>query len=179
VHDVEDASLAAILIRQAAFREGIEPAQLVLHSDNSGRMKGATMLATLQWLGIVPSFSRPRVSDDNPYSEALFRTVKYRPEYPKKPFEDLEAARRWVENFVGWYNNEHRHSGIRFVTPSQKHSGHENEILEQRKEVYRQAREKNPARWSGSTRNWEAIEVVFLNPSKRQDAQVVTQQASA
>ena len=179
VHEVEDAALASILIRQATFREGIEPEQLVLHSDNGGPMKGATMLATLQWLGIVPSFSRPRVSDDNPYSEALFRTVKYRPEYPKKPFESLEAAHRWVERFVFWYNNEHRHSGIRFVTPSEKHSGSEKEILEQRKEVYRQAREKNPARWSAKTRNWDAIEVVVLNPSKRQDAQAAEQKASA
>jgi len=179
VHEIEDAGLASILIRQAAFREGIEPEQLVLHSDNGGPMKGATMLATLQWLGIVPSFSRPRVSDDNPYSEALFRTVKYRPEYPKKPFENIEAARAWVDSFVVWYNNEHRHSGIRFVTPSQKHSGSEKEILEQRKEVYRQALEKNPARWSGKTRNWEAIEAVVLNPSKRQDAQAAESRASA
>jgi transposase InsO family protein len=179
VHEVEDAALASMLIRQAAFQEGIEPEQLVLHSDNGGPMKGATMLATLQWLGIVPSFSRPRVSDDNPYSEALFRTVKYRPEYPKKPFENLEAARAWVDRFVVWYNNEHRHSGIRFITPSQKHSGSENEVLECRKEVYRQAREKNPARWSGTTRNWEPIEVVVLNPSKRQDAQAAESRASA
>ena len=142
-------------------------------------MKGATMLATPQWLGIAPSFSRPRVSDDNPYSEALFRTVKYRPEYPKKPFEDIEAARKWVASFVCWYNNEHRHSGIRFITPSQKHSGSEEEVLEERKEVYRQAREKNPARWSGRTSNWEAIEVVVLNPSKRQDVQAYERQASA
>lgn len=179
VHEIEDAGLASILIRQAAFREGVEPEQLVLHSDNGGPMKGATMLATLQWLGIVPSFSRPRVSDDNPYSEALFRTVKYRPEYPKKPFESVEAARAWVDRFVVWYNNEHRHSGIRFMTPSQRHSGNENEILERRKEVYRQAREKNPARWSGKTRNWEAIEAVVLNPSKRQDAQAADSRASA
>ena len=179
VHEVEDAALAANLINQAAFREGIEPEQLVLHSDNGGPMKGATMLATLQWLGIVPSFSRPKVSDDNPYSEALFRTVKYHPEYPKKPFEDLQAARLWVDGFIGWYNNEHRHSGIRFITPSQKHAGSEKAILEQRKEVYRQAMEKNPARWSGSARNWTAIEVVVLNPSKRQDAQAVKQRASA
>jgi transposase InsO family protein len=179
VHEVEDAALASTLIRHAAFREGIEPEQLVLHSDNGGPMKGATMLATLQWLGIVPSFSRPRVSDDNPYSEALFRTVKYRPGYPKKPFENIEAARAWVDRFVVWYNNEHRHSGIRFITPSQRHSGSENEILERRKEVYRQAREKNQARWSRKTRNWEAIDVVVLNPSKRQDDQADEQQVSA
>ena len=166
VHEVEDSDLAASLIRESAFREGIDPGQLVLHSDNGGPMQGATMLATLHWLGIVPSFSRPKVCDDNPYSEALFRTVKYRPEYPNGPFESIEAARKWVGSFVGWYNDEHRHSAIRFVTPSQKHSGEEIEVLRNREEVYRQAKEQNLSRWAGATRNWEPINEVVLNPSK-------------
>ena len=168
VHEEESAELAAELIRKAAFKEGVDPGQLVLHSDNGGPMKGATMLATLQWLGIVPSFSRPRVSNDNPYSEALFRTVKYRPEYPDRPFKSLEAARQWVSSFVRWYNDEHRHSAIRFVTPSQKHSGEEKAILYRRKEVYKQAKELNPSRWTGSVRNWKPIEKVVLNPLKNQ-----------
>ena len=179
VHELEDAALAADLIRAAVLREGIDSGQLVLHSDNGGPMKGATMLATLQWLGITPSFSRPGVSDDNPYSESLFRTVKYRPEYPKKPFEDLQAAQQWVENFVGWYNDGHHHSAIRFVTPSQRHTGAEKAILEQRTEVYRRAKKQNPARWSGSTRNWESIEKVVLNPSKRDNAVADQIKASA
>ncbi len=166
VHETEAADLAASLIREAAFREGIDPGQLVLHSDNGGPMKGASMLATLQWLGIVPSFSRPKVSDDNPYSEALFRTVKYRPEYPNGPFESIDDARQWVGSFVRWYNDEHRHSAIRFVTPSQKHSGEEIEALRNREEVYRQAKELNLSRWAGPTRNWEPIKEVALNPSK-------------
>jgi len=112
VEEVESSELAAILIQEAAFREGIDAKVLVLHSDNGGPMKGATMLATLQWLGIVPSFSRPRVADDNAYSEALFRTVKYRPEYPSGAFGSLEEAREWVQSFVRWYNQEHRHSGV-------------------------------------------------------------------
>ena len=87
------------------------------------RMKGSTLLATLQRLGIVASFSRPRVSDDNPYSEALFRTLKYRPEYPRRPFETIEEARQWVRWFVRWYNTEHLHSAIRFVTPDDRHFG--------------------------------------------------------
>ena len=127
-------------------------------------MKGATMLVTLQWLGIVPSFSRPRVADDNSYSEALFRTVKYRPEYPSGPFESLQAARDWVTSFVGWYNHKHRHSGIRFVTPDQKHSGDEVEILKKREEVYEESKTTNPNRWSGRTRNWQPVSVVVLNP---------------
>jgi transposase InsO family protein len=167
VHEVENTELAAALIRVAIMREGVAPEALVLHSDNGGPMKGATMLATLQWLGVIPSFSRPRVCDDNPYSEALFRTVKYRPEYPQRPFESLEDARGWVEWFVGWYNDDHRHSGIQFVTPSQRHSGAEREILSNREEVYRQAREENPCRWSGATRDWKPIETVVLNPAKR------------
>ena len=179
VHEVETSELAAELIREAALKEGVDPGQLVLHSDNGGPMKGATMLATLQWLGIVPSFSRPRVSNDNPYSEALFRTVKYRPEYPYRPFKSLEAARQWVSSFVGWYNAEHRHSAIRFVTPLQKHSGEEKAILYQRKEVYKQARELNPSRWTGSVRNWEPIEKVVLNPLKDQMACSSGQQRTA
>lgn len=85
-------------------------------------MKGATMLATLQSLGVCPSFSRPAVSNDNPYSESLFRTLKYRPEYPTKPFDNLLDARQWVAQFANRYNHEHRHGGIRFVTPAQRHA---------------------------------------------------------
>ncbi len=130
-------------------------------------MKGATMLATLQWLGIIPSFSRPKVSDDNAYSEALFRTLKYRPEYPSVPFESLESARNWMSRFERWYNHEHRHSGIKFVTPVSRHCGEEQVILLKRKEAYEEARKKNPNRWSGGIRNWSRITEVRLNPSKR------------
>ena len=139
---------------------------IVLHSDNGSPMKGATMLATLQALGITPSFSRPSVSNDNAFSEALFRTLKYRPCYPERPFEDIEEARAWVEDFVQWYNHEHRHSGIKYVTPHQRHTGQDRKILEKRDAVYKAAREKNPERWSGKTRNWEHDELVTLNPVK-------------
>ena len=84
-------------------------------------MRANTMLATLQWLGVVPSFSRPHVSDDNPCSEALFRTLKHTPAYPRVPFASCAAAQRWVESFAAWYNTEHRHSAIRYVTPDQRH----------------------------------------------------------
>ncbi|HIP82645.1 MAG TPA: IS3 family transposase, partial [Desulfocapsa sulfexigens] len=83
-------------------------------------MKSATMLAKLQDLGVMPSFSRPSVSNDNPFSESLFRTLKYRPEYPEKPFDNLIEAREWAHRFVNWYNKVHLHSSIRFVTPEDR-----------------------------------------------------------
>lgn len=167
VHETEDSQHAAELIALACRLEGIDPGQLSLHSDNGSPMKGATLLATLQQLGVMPSFSRPRVSDDNPFSEALFRTAKYRPEYPSGPFEGLEAARAWAGWFVEWYNHEHLHSGISFVTPAQRHAGQDLEILERRRAVYEAARARHPERWSGGTRNWSRVEAVRLNPADR------------
>jgi hypothetical protein len=126
-------------------------------------MKGSTMLATLQRLGIVASFSRPSVSDDNAFIEALFRTLKYRPAYPRKPFDSLEAARRWVEDFVGWYNDEHLHSAIRYITPSDRHADRDAAILAGRRKVYATARGATPRRWTGNTRNWTPVGAVHLN----------------
>jgi len=166
VHNEELSVLAADLMKDICQREGIEREQVTLHSDNGSPMKGATMLATLQELGVIPSFSRPSVSNDNPFSESIFRTLKYRPEYPEKPFSDLASARKWVGNFVQWYNFEHCHSGIKFVTPMQRHSGEDIEILAKRKQVYQKAKLQNPQRWSGEIRNWERIEEVRLNPEK-------------
>ncbi len=142
-------------------------------------MKGATMLATLQWLGIVPSFSRPSIKDDNAFSEALFRTLKYRPEYPSAPFESLEQAQSWVKGFVQWYNFEHRHSGIRFLTPASRHYGEEESILNKRKEVYEEARRERPIRWTLGIRNWDRITEVRLNPEKRSQESESSLQESA
>lgn len=172
VHEVESSELAARLIRRACTRERVEPGQLALHSDHGGPMKGATLQVTLEVLGIVASFSRPRTSDDNPYSEALFKTVKYRPEYPSGPFESLAAARLWVSWFEGWYNTEHRHSQISFVTPEQRHTGEDIAILERRHALYEAARARHPERWSGKTRNWSRVETVRLNPAKTTAATV-------
>jgi len=163
VHDCESMENSARLITEICAQEGILRDQLTLHSDNGGSMKGATMLATLQKLGIVPSFSRPRVSDDNAYSESLFKTLKYCPQYPSKPFGSLEEANAWVGRFTQWYNHEHLHSGIRFVTPAMRHAGKDEEVLEQRKRIYEEARLKNPNRWSRGARNWNKIEKVYLN----------------
>lgn len=164
VHERELADLAAQMIRKACWAEGITEQGLVLHSDNGAPMKGATMLATLQQLGVVTSFSRPSVSNDNPYSESLFGSLKYSPAYPTKPFDSIEAARAWVHTFVTWYNGTHRHGDIQYVTPNQRHRGEDDAILAKRKAVYEAAKARQPARWSGAIRNWDKVEVVYLNP---------------
>lgn len=166
VYENESSEYASMVAKEAYLSEKIEGKTVKLHSDNGSPMKGATMLAMLQTLGVIPSFSRPSVSNDNPYSESLFKTLKYCPKYPSDPFKDLKSAREWVHAFVGWYNNEHRHRGIKFVTPSSRHQGLDQEILENRKKVYEAAKAKNPSRWSKGTRNWSRIETVFLNPGK-------------
>lgn len=163
VHENECMIKSSDLIENICMAEGVRKNELTLHSDNGSTMKGATMLATLQKLGIVPSFSRPRVSDDNPYSESLFKTVKYCPQYPNRPFSTIDEARCWVDTFVDWYNNTHLHSGIKFVTPADRHKGKDIEILKRREIVYQTAKLKNPNRWSTTTRNWERIEEVNLN----------------
>lgn len=164
VHTVQSDELAAQLIDEACRREGVVRDGLVLHADNGAAMKGKTMLVKLAELGIVPSFSRPRVSDDNPYPEALFRTLKYRPAYPDRPFNTVDDARRWVAVFVAWYNDDHQHSGIRFVTPSERHDGRETAILAHRERIYRAAVQRNPSRWARHTRNWKPVSTVRLNP---------------
>ncbi len=171
VHEDESAEHASDLICKACLAEGIHQEGLILHSDNGSPMKGATMVATLERLGVIPSFSRPSVSDDNPYSESLFRTLKYTPAYPNKPFESITASRKWVHNLVQWYNGEHRHSAISYVTPSQRHAGKDREILRQRKEVYTEAKRSNPQRWSGNIRNWNQVTEVWLNPPKEVHAE--------
>jgi putative transposase len=164
VHDDERAEQAAALIHRICADSGVDPHGLVLHSDNGKPMRGNTMIATLQWLGIVPSFSRPHVCNDNPYSEALFRTLKHTPAYPRLPFASRDAARQWVTRFVAWYNTEHRHSAIRYVTPDQRHAGADVAILARRRVVYERARRRTPGRWSSTIRNWTPVATVVLNP---------------
>jgi putative transposase len=168
VHDTDRADHAAHLARRTALAEGVHatPAKPVLHGDNGATLKATTVLAMLAWLGIRPSYSRPRVSDDNPFVEALFRTAKYRPAFPLKGFADLDAARQWAAGFVHWYNHEHHHSGLRYVTPAERHAGQDCALLGHRHALYLQARERNPRRWSGQTRNWTPITAVTLNPER-------------
>lgn len=166
VYETESSALASEVMTDICERENIARNQVVLHSDNGSAMKGALMLSTLQALGVMPSFSRPAVSNDNPYSESIFKTMKYRPGYPQSPFENLLAARQWVGTFVHWYNEEHRHSAIGFVTPAQRHAGLDVTLLNRRVAVYEAAKAKHPQRWSGATRNWQPVLVVHLNPEK-------------
>jgi transposase InsO family protein len=166
IRDTETAESAAELIRRICDEHRLEHSDLVLHSDNGAAMKGSSMLTTLRWLGIRPSFSRPGVSDDNAHVESIFRTLKYRPSYPSRGFQSLELARAWVSDFVRWYNFEHLHSAIGFVSPDDRHHGRDIELLERRKAVYQAAKQRNPRRWSGATRSWHRPRVVRLNPER-------------
>ena len=164
VHERECGELAANMLERTCGPQLRSSRTTWLHSDNGGPMKSAALLSTLRKLKISPSFSRPRTSNDNPYSEALFRTLKYRPCYPSRPFADLEAARTWVARFVTWYNDEHLHSALSFVTPSDRHAGRHLARLAGRAKVYAAARRKHPERWSRSIRRWDPIPTVCLNP---------------
>ena len=168
VYEVQSDQRASDVLEKARLAEAL-PAEhpLVLHSDNGSPMKGATMLSTLERLGVIPSLSRPATSNDNPYSESLFKTLKYGPAYPDKPFDSLDDARQWVLAFSRWYNTEHRHSGIKYVTPEQRHLGLDVEILQQRQQVYESARQEHPERWAGGIKNWQHERQVQLNPDNQ------------
>jgi transposase InsO family protein len=172
VYEEETAEYASLVIRKASLAEGRGLTPMVLHSDNGSPMKGATMLATLQKLGIAPSFSRPGVSDDNAQAEAFFRTLKYRPGYPSKGFQTLDAVRDWVMKFVRWYNTRHQHSALKFVTPAQRHQGADIAVLQARKALYEEAKAANPERWCGPTRNWDRPATVWLNPVRQENTKL-------
>lgn len=166
VHTRESGELAAKLMTQAVMKCCRTNQRPVLHSDNGSPMKSFTMRAKLEALGIKPSYSRPRVSNDNPYIESMFRTLKYCPQWPSQGFSSLNAARDWVASFMRWYNEQHRHSALRYVTPGQRYRGEDKALLKQRTEVYQAAKERNPNRWSSEPRNWKQIGNVALNPEK-------------
>ena len=166
IHERETADFAARVLERAVWTERCFTSPLVLHADNGSPMKGATMKATMERLGVTASFSRPRVSNDNPFSEALFRTCKYMRNWPTQGFATIDEARAWVQSFTNWYNTEHRHSAIRFVTPDQRHRGDDQPLLANRHRVYQRARAARPERWSGKTRCWTPIGSVWLNPER-------------
>ncbi len=175
VHEEESSELAAWLVEVACGAQGISRGELVLHSDNGAPMRGATLLVKLQDLGVATSFSRPSVSNDNPFSESAFRTAKYRPEFPVKPFASLEEARTWAASFVRWYNTVHLHSSIHFVTPDDRHAGRDIELLKNREQVYARAKERHPKRWgSRKTRDWAPVESVTLNPAPEMEVLIPT-----
>lgn len=162
VHTQESGQHAAALIEHAVLRERLTGQPLVIHQDNGSPMKASTFVAKLQELGIDASYSRPGVSDDNAFAESLFRTFKYRPDYPGV-FESVDAARAWALGFERWYNHEHKHRNLKFVSPAQRHCGADRAIFTARSALYEQARAKHPARWSRNTRDWSLAEQVWLN----------------
>ena len=166
VHERECDTLAAQLLEATCDQLGVDSDGIVLHSDNGSAMKGATMLAMMTSLGVTPSFSRPSVSDDNPFIESLFRTLKYRPDHPMRRFADIEEAVASIETFVRWYNHVHLHSSIGFVTPHARHVGADLPILAHRRAVYEAARARHPERWTGDIRNWKRPAAVHLNPDR-------------
>jgi len=166
VHEAESAVHSSELVQQTVWKEGCLDQPQVLHGDNGSPIKGQTVQVMLSKLSITPSYSRPRVSDDNAFVESLFRTCKYMPNFPKTGFVSLQAAREWVQEFVEWYNHQHKHRGINYVTPHERHTGQYVEILAKRHAVYQAARDRHPQRWSGETRNWSPVGTVWLNPEK-------------
>lgn len=178
VHARDAAEHAAHLLKRTALAQGIAALthKPVLHGDNGSTLKATTVLAMLHWLGIAPSYSRPRVSNDNAFAESLFHTAKYRPEFPVQGMRDLDHARQWAKDFVDWYHEVHLHSGIGWVTPSARHAGQDEPLLEQRRQVYAQARQRNPLRWARHARRWKHEAVVTLNPERDSvvDAAVAT-----
>jgi len=170
VYEVESSAHASALITSSCKEQKVEGNQVTLHSDNGSPMKGATMLATLEKLGVAASFSRPSVSNDNAYSESLFRTLKHNSSSTYKPFDTCHEAQIWVDKFTNWYNKTHLHSSIKYVTPYSRHMGYDVEVLKKRHAVFEAARLKYPKRWiNKETRNWERNEIVFLNKKGKEN----------
>ena len=167
VWEQENAENSQTLLRRACLAEKIAAKQspVILHGDNGSPLKAGTVLALMYQLGITPSHSRPRVSNDNPHAEAFFRTGKYHPSLPPEGFAELREARQWAHQLITWYNQQHRHSSLRFVTPEQKHNGQDVFLLAGRKHLYEAKRSEKPERWiQKKTRNWEPVRSETLNP---------------
>lgn len=174
VHEEQCGKFASELLEALCDELNVSSDGIVLHSDNGKSMKGSSMLSSMQWLGIVPSFSRPGVSDDNPFIESLFRTMKYRPGVSGQRFASVEQGVEWAQHLVHWYNHDHLHSAIGFVTPDDRHNGRDIRLLAQRRGVYRQANALHPERWSGNVRRWSRPLTVRLNPGPDRDPLTLT-----
>jgi putative transposase len=159
----ETAGLASALIEESCEKHGIARGTLTLHSDRGSPMRAKTTAELLVDLGVAASFSRPRVSNDNPFSEAQFKTLKYRPDFPDR-FEGIEQARAHLREFFGWYNHEHRHSGIGFMTPAMVHFGRSRAIDEHRRRILHAAYAAHPERFKGRPPTPPALpEIVGIN----------------
>lgn len=164
IAEVERSELAKHLIAETARRQGIQPDQLTLHSDNGSPMTGKPLSQLLVDLGITGSHSRPHTSDDNPFSEAQFKTMKYRPDYPDR-FDSIQAARQWSRAFFAWYNDVHYHSGLNLMTPASVHDGAADAVQQQRQRVMSAAFETYPQRFpAGMPVVRGAPATVWINP---------------
>ena len=160
----ESAELAQELTLAACTKQQIQPGQLTIHADRGSPMIAKSMALLMSDLGVGKSHSRPHVSDDNPFSEAQFRTLKYSPTYPDR-FGSLADARTWCEHFFTWYNQEHYHTGLGLLTPSDVHHGRASQILEQRQQVLQQAYAAHPERFvKGAPTVTQLPPAVWINP---------------
>ena len=160
----ESATLARQLIATAAANQNIQPEQLTLHADNGKPMKAKTLALLLSDLGVEKSHSRPYVSDDNPFSEAQFKTLKYHPTYPDR-FGCIQDARAWARPFFDWYNYEHYHSGLNLLTPASVHYGQADAVRQQRQAVLAAAYAQFPQRFvHGEPMVKGAPDAVWINP---------------
>lgn len=163
VEENECEEIARKLLAETLISENISGNGLRVHSDNGQPMRGFTFIERMRSLGVLPTWSRARQSNDNPFPEALFKTMKYTPKYPYRPFDSLESARLWVDDFVKWYNHEHLHSGIGYVTPDICHRGLDVDIFMRRNQLLARAARKKPLRWSKNTKIWSKPEFIELN----------------
>ncbi len=165
----ESAALAKNLIGQTCAKQSIEPEQLTLHADRGTSMKSKPVALLLSDLGVTKTHSRPHVSNDNPFSESQFKTMKYRPEFPRR-FGSIEDGRNFSRTFFDWYNNEHRHSGIAMITPADVHYGRAGMVIEQRAQTLLTAFERHPERFVNKTpQPLKLPEAAWINPPKKED----------
>ena len=168
----ESAELAKCFIRESCEKQSIEPQQLILHADRGSSMKSKSVAFLLADLGVTKTHSRPHVSNDNPYSEAQFKTLKYRPQFPQR-FGCLQDAQSYCRTFFDWYNTQHLHSGIAMLTPQAVHYGEADTILKHRTEILEAARMKNPVRFKGkSLTSHELPEAAWINKPGKERKQV-------
>jgi len=168
VADRESAKLATKFIQETCDKQGIQQGQLTLHADRGSSMKSKAVAFLLADLGVTKTHSRPYTSDDNPFSESQFKTLKYRPEFPDR-FGCIQDARAYSLNFFDWYNKEHRHSGIGLFTPESVHYGRAEEMREKRKSVLREAYAAHPERFVRKIPEPAHLPTdVWINPPKQE-----------
>ncbi|ADK79829.1 IS3 family transposase [Sediminispirochaeta smaragdinae] len=173
IHEREDAALARDLFHRLSTRMNLKGVHL--HSDNGSPMKGLSLLALLYMLGVRYSFSRPRVSNDNPFIESFFKTLKYTTGYPGR-FRNIDHARNWMADFIDWYNYHHLHSALGYITPNEKRTGKDSELFKRRNATMEAARNSHAERWGKrSVRKWTPSNVVVLNPGKNYEGQSSTE----